>query len=228
MPEFSLLIPHDPGNAHRDRVFAWLYARWEHYLPQAEILVEGLGQQSRAANLNAAADRATTDVFVCIDADGTTGIRHLRAAVDYARANPVVVKFASCLVLTEAGTEEILQRPPDRKLVVDPVWVDNIIRPLSGLIHICSREVFERVGRWDERFRGWGGEDNAFNLAAQTLAGIEVVEFPAYHLWHPRNYEPGGEHDRKSPTLQANRRRVAQYNAAAGDPEAMRKLVASR
>jgi hypothetical protein len=37
-----------------------------------------------------------------------------------------------------------------------------------------STEVFETVGGWDERFKGWGYEDDAFNYVHMVVLGKVV------------------------------------------------------
>ncbi|QCK82219.1 hypothetical protein E5Z46_08125 [Geobacillus kaustophilus NBRC 102445] len=42
------------------------------------------------------------------------------------------------------------------------------------------------VGGFDERFSAWGGEDDAFSSAVNTLCGhYKRLEHTIYHLWHP-------------------------------------------
>ena len=45
-----------------------------------------------------------------------------------------------------------------------------------------------QLGGWDERFIGWGGEDDALTYKVQRkrISTLELDEVPALHLWHPR------------------------------------------
>lgn len=84
----------------------------------------------------------------------------------------------------------------------------------SGALAI-PRSLWEQVGGFDERFKSWGGEDRAFWLACNALAGrIGSYRVPgdAMHLWHPPSEE-------KNPSLaeyQDNIELAKRYKAVAG------------
>jgi len=74
---------------------------------------------------------------------------------------------------------------------------------------VLRRDVFTAFGGWDERFRGWGGEDDAFThrIERSRIACTELDSAPALHLWHPRPSEATfGQ-----PHYAANRRLVEEY-----------------
>lgn len=83
-----------------------------------------------------------------------------------------------------------------------------------------SRELWEDVGGFDPRFRGFGHQVEAFFHACSTLAGNRRIEGRCYHLWHP--YSAESPH----PDLPANRELVERYWTASGDEPAMRALLA--
>ncbi|MFK4998906.1 galactosyltransferase-related protein [Bacillus sp. N9] len=58
-----------------------------------------------------------------------------------------------------------------------------------GGINVVPRKHFETVGGFDERFVGWGGEDDAFAASLNTLCGyVKRLDATIYHLWHKRNH----------------------------------------
>lgn len=58
----------------------------------------------------------------------------------------------------------------------------------AGGAFLIARAAFVRMGGWDERFRGWGGEDDAlsYRLERARVAAVELDARPALHLAHPR------------------------------------------
>jgi predicted glycosyltransferase involved in capsule biosynthesis len=56
----------------------------------------------------------------------------------------------------------------------------------GGMV-IFKRELFEKMGGWDEDFRGWGGEDDAMAFKMRMFTkNIKTIKGVAYHLWHER------------------------------------------
>ncbi len=75
-----------------------------------------------------------------------------------------------------------------------------------------TREAYARIGGMDERFVGWGGEDNEFWARAQTLRIWPYANLPIVHLWH--GAQPG-KHE-------SNNRAVLRYHELSKVPVAQR------
>jgi predicted glycosyltransferase involved in capsule biosynthesis len=59
---------------------------------------------------------------------------------------------------------------------------------IAGGAFMVRKTLFERVEGFDERFLGWGGEDDDFSLRVQ-LASSKIAVLKdglGWHLWHPR------------------------------------------
>jgi GT2 family glycosyltransferase len=85
----------------------------------------------------------------------------------------------------------------------------------AGGIFVIGREPYLRLGGFDERFRGWGGEDDAMTIKLRR-AGMRLAECgerPALHLSHPR----GPESTQGQPNYSSNRQLLADYEAYRDD-----------
>ena len=102
------------------------------------------------------------------------------------------------------------------------------------MIQIMSRKAFERMGRWDCRFRGWGGEDHSAMRAMDMLYWRhKTTPNQVLHLWHPMLSHVGTEPwvewkyrlwD-KQPKSGSNGRLAGRYSNAFGDVKKMRALL---
>ncbi|KAB2329365.1 hypothetical protein F7731_22525 [Cytobacillus depressus] len=96
-------------------------------------------------------------------------------------------------------------------------------KPISGVI-IVTKENFNMVKGFDERFAGWGKEDNAFKDAMNTVCG--PYKWPEatsiYHLWHPKVGSRGNPNYHKNVNL------YKRYNNNRGNLEEMKKLIMER
>ena len=85
----------------------------------------------------------------------------------------------------------------------------------AGGLFVIGREQYWRLGGFDERFVGWGGEDDAMSIKLERtgMRLAECGEHPALHLWHPRENETA----QREPHYATNRRLLADYRAYRDD-----------
>ncbi len=245
-PKISLLIPFGSTDQIRHATFKWLLEYWLHELPDAEIVVG----RSRATvfckgrALNNAAKRATGKVLVVLDAD-----TYMPGAVIEKCASQVLaaqeagnhlwyVPYRRLYRLNKKCTARVLKSDPKKPLrFPDPPsqsCIDKKGKDKSGyghrfgaMITIMPREALQVLGCFDERFKGWGGEDIAILRALDTLYGLhKTSDNQVLHLHHPfigRTYKTrawGGQ-----AAGGANNKLASQYNIATGHPKKMRELV---
>lgn len=135
---------------------------------------------SRAEARNDAIRKSTADVIVCADADTYTTKGQVWAAVHIA-AQTGNLTSAFDVILRQAEGADLWQECGDR-----------FKNPPNGIVAI-SRPALDVVGGFDERFYGWGGEDQAFLYSCEALLGpVRRVPGFAWHVWHPpgRDTEP--------------------------------------
>lgn len=150
------------------------------------------GPFNKSWGLNIGARFAVGSVLAFGDADVLCG--SLPAAVAQCRGNVLAVRPFSGIRDLDAAESALVredlsclrdpsftQRPADRKAIGE-------FPPICGGIVLFRRELFGVVGGWDERFLGWGGEDDAMDIKlrrAMVPVGVLNVE-DGFHLWHER------------------------------------------
>jgi len=203
-PVISLLIPFSSKDPLRKKNFKWLLQYWRYELPEAEVVV---GKSSskifcKGEALNDAASRARGDIFVILDADAYLNGYILREC-----ANSILqslkegyplwyVPYRNLYRLKEGITKAVVASNPRNPLRLTPL--DNWILAEEGgakaryghrygaMCMMFPREAYDLIGNFDERFKGWGGEDVALLRMLDTLYGKhKTVEENIYHLWHP-------------------------------------------
>lgn len=220
-PVISLVISYrDKGCPHRSAAFDYTLAYYQGFID--EIIVEGQGARPEALNL--AIGRASGDVIVQADADSLVNPGMLGFAVVWATEPGLIVPFERYLYLTPLATERVLAGADPFTMGPD----DCIVSGHGGVgnVTVFSRETWERSGRYDERFRTWGGDDAAFAYAAEAFcAPTRRLEGDMVHLWHPAPPEsiPGCLAYADQFTI------VAEYrDAAVQGPAAVRQYVRNR
>lgn len=181
-----LLVPRRPDGGHRDRLWVFCRAAWEREFPDFEIH-EGLhldGPFNRSAAVNAAAAAAGAwDLALVIDSDIVIDPELVRKGLDRAVATGrVVLPFDRRMMVTEAGTALVLDGHVGS-------WVRfarlDRYRDHASSCVVVPRAAWDAVGGFDDRFVGWGGEDDAFWAACDATAGTERLPGQVWHLWHP-------------------------------------------
>lgn len=78
---------------------------------------------------------------------------------------------------------------PDRRGAAPNREGDGEHIVFAGGVFMIAHAAFLRLGGWDERFRGWGGEDDAmsYRIERARLPALELDTRPALHLAHPRS-----------------------------------------
>jgi len=195
-----LLVPRRSDGGHRDSLWAWCKARWRALLPDVPIY-EGEhtdGPFNRSAAVNRAALLADADgrwdVGVVIDADVFLATRQVRAAIESAASGKVTWAHRRWRGLHRRETEKVVKGPDTfGDDPADSGDMDVLVERTTRISWSCCiaipRVHWDDMGGMDERFRGWGWEDQAFGALVRGLYPWARVEGDIYHLSHDRSPE---------------------------------------
>jgi hypothetical protein len=218
----AAVIPWRGGQPDRERHHQTVRAHLRDLLPDAWHIDADSGHQpfSRAGSRNHGvrlAQDVGAEVVVLCDADTLPEREPLLAAIDGAHDGLLHLPYTRYRSLTRRGLAQY--RRGDPLMDCD---VDHDHEGATGGVIVIRVDAWWRAGGMDERFQGWGHEDAAFRLAADTLLGPTVRHPGAiHHLWHAREWNLG------SPEFRANAAHMERYTEAGGDQDAMLALVES-
>lgn len=181
---------------------------------------------NRSAARNNAFNKSDGSVLVLCDAD-TLFVDHdsMVEAVYYVRMHPDswVIPYGTYWNASQSWTDRYYK---ERTLAIGApgTFEHRLRRTICGMI-VMHRNMYEDIGGYDERFRGWGYEDDAFGYVLDALYGKpnRFDEFDVIHLWHPHPPETNfGQ-----PNIDHNRALLEEYRVAAAT-ETMRSLIEAR
>lgn len=223
----TLIVPRRADGGHRDRLWAWARNWWTECVGWP--IVEGHHDDPGRFNRSTAVLRGVAELpadwteFVILDSDSILARpAQIHRALEVARATE---RMTFChdqwCGLSREGTRTITGLP----LGPSHSWARYVQKrnwfPFSQCV-VVPRRVWELCGGMDERFKGWGWEDIAFERTARTLGGgTERVHGELFHLWHPRSEEKEHGH----PDYEANHQLGSRYKRHAGDVDAIRAIL---
>ena len=172
---------------------------------------------SQCRNIGVRSIKNENEVVVINDADTIPQLEPLLEAIAAASVTGLVhLPYTEYRWLGPAGMPEL-----EAGLAIEECSYELVLGACSG-VYVTTPATWWSHGGQDERFRGWGFEDAAWNLAHETLLG----EPPRRHagqvfaLYHEQE-------QREGPNYEANAALMQQYRDAAASAEAMGQFVRS-
>ena len=162
---------------------------------------------NKAAACNAGFREAQASVVGFIDADMVLNPAALLGCFKRVMLNDEVIRpFGSLVELSQVESAKYLQAGSlpagDYSLRDDSRGSEHI--PACGGAFVIRSERYLKAGGMDERFLGWGGEDNAFGMALDLIGSNSLLlkAEPAFHLWHQRTQASRYEHENYEKNLE--------------------------
>jgi hypothetical protein len=219
-----VLVPRRAGDPMRDRVWEFVKAKWAAHWPVYEGHHDDGPFNAAAARNMAAKVAGEWDVAIFADADTIPrSFDDVKRAVTLAANSGAFVRpYRRYVNMDEAVSQSVLAGAPLPATPRRPAqWLDGakMLTDAQGGIAVVPRDLYDRVGGYDERFRGWGSEDTAFALACTVMGGFKQTDGEVWHLWHPLQ-----DRDQANPQYQANVALRRRYERSRR-PLLMRELI---
>jgi hypothetical protein len=244
-PDVTVVIPFGDAHENRARVLRWLEIYWQHHMTFAEFIVQPFEELSKTYTLNRGIERASGNIIVTMDADCLMDPHQLYDAIEIARRPEPswAMPYSYMYRLRMSDTETVLDLDPwtfQPELQIN----ENILRQreqaravhFGAMCQVFPKAAWESFGGFDERFKGWGTEDEAMKMTLDTMwADSHLLPGNVFHLEHDR---PGANlsgvgngWDRKwqgqeiaSPNLDLRN----EYARATGNKAALKVILAQR
>lgn len=192
----TLIVVPYRDDGHRAAACRYVCAQLRSMLPGVPLVLADSGHAvfNRSASRNLGAKLAElTELLVVCDADTIPDPVSLKQCLTFGQRGGLHYPQAVVNYLTEAGTELVLAGE-----ALDPARIEFSLPSAHGGCFVILAEQYRLVGGMDERFEGWGYEDNAWFAAARSALGLPTHHAGvAWHLWHP--------HERYAGTIEQTR-----------------------
>ncbi len=185
MQDFELIVVEQDRSPQIDSS-DWPYAVKRLYVVNDGAFNKGWG-------FNVGAKVAQGDILFFCDADLLVAHSALKAAISLCSRRALAVKpFDRLIDLNTADTEAILAgdtAPNFEREDASQRRGTHEVLCFCGGAFLMRKSLHHTLGGFDERYLGWGAEDDAMTFKIQkTTAELAVIEGRAgIHLWHERS-----------------------------------------
>lgn len=207
-----IVIPWRDTDHGRAIACRWTCQTFRHLLPSVPLVLVDSGHEpfNRAASRNLGVSYADTrEVVVISDADvmveRVRGSRTsaLDAAVATAGDGRLHYPFTVCHYLTAEATADVY----DGQLP-DVSRVELSIPAAQGGLMVMRADTWRLAGGMDERFTGWGYEDNDWYTRVTRSIGAPARHHGVlWHLYHPSERNSGTVHELSNRALARDQER---------------------
>ncbi len=171
------------------------------------LFITNFGLFNRSWAFNCAAKKTAKDIYVFADADIILEkegfLKCVNAMNDFEAITPNKVEITNVNIDKSKDQLQILNK--------------RDLYSFAGGILFITRNGFDKIGGWDERFEGWGGEDNAMSHLIYNRLRSKTFNLVSYHIDHPREFVSGNNHNQ--PQYETNRALVEEILTRNGNSQ---------
>ncbi len=184
MPDWELIVVEQDASPQLDST------DWHHTLKRLYV-VNG-GPFNKGWGFNVGVRAARSDLLFFCDADLLLAHSALKTAMSLCSRRALAVKpFDQLIDLNLSDTEAILcqaSEPDFERQDASPRRGERESLCFCGGAFFMRRNLHQALGGFDERYLGWGAEDDAMTLRMQRQTQeLAVLQGrAAVHLWHER------------------------------------------
>lgn len=227
--EVSIIIPFRSSDYRRQQSFNWVFQRWQHWYPEAEIIVSNPETESfsRSEARNKGVRLAKNDLIIMADADTYCSKQEpldLLLELVQGREVPWGLPYEIYFNASDECSQYLLKQNPETfEPIETEIGYDHRLTDSISGVYVTRKQDWEECGGLDERFLGWGYEDRAIQLSLDTLIGphFRMKDSFVIHLWHPAPEE----NCFGQPYIEQNRALYNRYLWAGGSRSKMEALV---
>lgn len=227
----TVVIPFKSKEPERLRNLSFVCAWWWNL--GFKTIISETDPYTKGSAVADGVSKCKDDFFIIADADAIVEpYSSILDAVHLVRESPNwVVPYETIWRLTEEATRDYVRNRYNHTYT----WYDEIYQPVNvettvppyravkgGGITAIHRNFWNEVGGIDPRFEGWGGEDQAFGRALETLCA-PAIELPGrlIHLWHQ-------DQGPRRAVSKATQKLSSKYQVAWQNPQKMRLVIQER
>jgi len=154
---------------------------------------------SRSLAFNEGAKQASADCLIFHDNDMLIPNCYAQKALNIINQGYEFINLKRFIFyLSKSSSKSYLENISN----INDIEFDAIVQNLEGGGSFsASKEAYFEIGGFDERFVGWGGEDNEFWERAQTRKLWPYTFLPIIHLWHHAQPEKRAVQNSQGKTL---------------------------
>ncbi|GIG20606.1 hypothetical protein Cch01nite_13300 [Cellulomonas chitinilytica] len=189
------------------------------------VLAWNPGPFNKGWSVNLGVERTDEPTVCVLDGDYVLVRDALHRAVQDAADAAVAFPHTDAIWLDPASTDRVAASSVAPGLVaadVGPQQVTGyVLRDTLGLCLVVRRDLFDAVDGFDERYEGWGDEDNDLIRRLAELGPVVRADATGMHLDHPRPVMTDAEGVRPNKALVGTARPVDRPRR--GDPDRYRR-----